>query len=67
MLVLTRKAGEAISIGQGVTVEVIAIEGDRIRLGIQAPKETRIFRKELFKEVADINEAAANTPVVSFK
>ena len=67
MLVLSRKAGEAISIGQGVTVEVIAIEGDRIRLGIQAPKEIRIFRKELFKETADINKLAVKTPMISFK
>jgi len=67
MLVLSRKTGEAISIGQDVTLEILGIEGDRIRIGITAPKEIRIFRKELLDETININKAAIMTPVVNFK
>jgi len=66
MLVLSRKIGEAISIGQDVSIEIVAIEGERVRVGIQAPKEIRVFRKELLKETIAINQTAANTPMVSF-
>lgn len=62
MLVLSRKAGEAISFGEGFTVQVIAIEGDKVRLGIEAPKEVRIFRKELLEETIDINQSAMKAP-----
>ena len=67
MLVLSRKAGEAISIGPDITLEILGIEGDRIRIGIQAPKEIRIFRKELLDETININKAAVSTQVVTFK
>lgn len=49
MLVVSRKIGEAIVIGDDVTVTVCSINGDRIRLGITAPSETRILRSELEK------------------
>lgn len=65
MLVLSRKTGEVLAIGPDITIEVISIDGDRVRLGIQAPKDTRIFRKELLDETVVINQAAANAPVIS--
>jgi carbon storage regulator len=67
MLVLSRKTGEVLAIGQDITLEVISIDGDRVRLGIQAPKDTRIFRKELLDETVDINKSAVNAPVISFQ
>ncbi len=66
MLVLSRKVGEAIAIGSDITIEVVAVDGDRVRIGITAPEEVRVFRKELLKETIDINQSAAKTPVVSF-
>ena len=66
MLVLSRKVGEAIAIGTDVTIEVIAVDGDRVRIGITAPEEVRVFRKELLKETIDINKSAASAPVISF-
>ncbi|MGI6176582.1 MAG: carbon storage regulator CsrA [Christensenellales bacterium] len=66
MLVLSRKKNEALSIGQDIVIEVLDIEGDRVRLGIRAPKEIRIFRKELLLETIDINKSAVNTPAVRF-
>jgi carbon storage regulator len=47
MLVLARKRGEAIVIGDDITVEIIDVRGDKIRLGITAPKDIRVLRTEL--------------------
>lgn len=47
MLVLSRKISEVIEIGEGVTVTVVAIQGNRVRLGIVAPEGVRIIRQEL--------------------
>ncbi|MDL2289330.1 carbon storage regulator CsrA [Clostridia bacterium OttesenSCG-928-F22] len=66
MLVLSRKTGEAISIGQEITIEVLAMENDRVRIGIQAPKEVRIFRKELLQETININKLAISTKAINF-
>jgi carbon storage regulator len=47
MLVLTRKPGEKIHIGSGITITVVEVNGTKIRLGIDAPEEVPIFRAEL--------------------
>ncbi|HWG47619.1 MAG TPA: carbon storage regulator [Gemmataceae bacterium] len=47
MLVLTRKQGEQITIGDGIRLTVLAIEGNRVRLGLVAPREVSILRMEL--------------------
>ena len=54
MLVLTRKIGEAIQIGDGVSVEVIEVRGGRVRLGISAPNDVKITRTELLISAADL-------------
>ena len=53
MLVLTRKLGEKIHIGDDVTITVVDIDGMKIRLGIDAPSTTQIWRAELLKQLAD--------------
>jgi len=50
MLVLTRKLGEAIIIGEDVKITVVQVKGKQVRVGIEAPKETKIHREELLKE-----------------
>lgn len=67
MLVLSRKKGECITINQDISVTILSIDGDRVRVGIRAPKEVRIFRKELLEETIDTNRAAIQAPIVSFK
>jgi len=62
MLVLTRKIGEAIQIGDGVTVEVLEMRGGRIRLGITAPGDVRVHRSELLDSSA--NELTTRTAVL---
>ena len=58
MLVLSRRVGEKIVIGNEIIIEVLAVSGEGIRLGIQAPKETSIHRYEVFAEIEEANQAA---------
>jgi carbon storage regulator len=53
MLVLSRKLGEAIIIGDSVTISVLAVDGDRVKLGIAAPAAVPVHRKEVHQRIAD--------------
>ncbi|HTY09883.1 MAG TPA: carbon storage regulator CsrA [Bacteroidota bacterium] len=59
MLVLTRKFDESIMIGDSVLVKVIAIQDGQVKVGIEAPKDVRILRKEIFEEIHRSNSQAA--------
>ena len=61
MLVLTRRAGESIVIGDDVRVVVLDVRGDTVRLGIEAPRSVQVHRAEVYAEVQAANAAAANT------
>lgn len=58
MLVLTRRAGESIVIGNDVTVTVLEVRGDQIRIGIDAPKDVPIHREEVYVQVQHENRGA---------
>ncbi|MFQ5717549.1 MAG: carbon storage regulator CsrA, partial [Nitrospinales bacterium] len=60
MLVLTRKVGESIKINDDIKVTVIEVKGKNIRIGIEAPRETKIYREELFWKIRKENESAAS-------
>ena len=62
MLVLTRKVGESIQINDDVRVTVIEVKGKNIRLGIDAPKTTKVYREEVFLKIKQENKTAASTP-----
>lgn len=63
MLVLTRKLGESIAIDDNIKIMVVQIKGKQVRLGIQAPKETKIHRQEVYEAIQTSNkEAAATSP-----
>ncbi len=63
MLVLTRKLGESIAIDDHIKIVVVQIKGKQVRLGIQAPKETKIHREEVYTAIQDQNrEAASGAP-----
>jgi carbon storage regulator len=53
MLVLTRKVNESIAIGDSILLTVLAIEGEKVKLGITAPRETVILRQEVFQAIQD--------------
>jgi carbon storage regulator CsrA len=60
MLVLTRKTGEGISIGDGIKIRVVEIKGGQVRLGIDAPSEFRILREEIRDKVQmEINQGVS--------
>lgn len=58
MLVLSRKAGQSILIGHNVEVKIIEVQGDQVRIGISAPRDVNILRKELMDEVRRVNREA---------
>ena len=51
MLVLTRKSNQSIMIGDDVEVSVLSVMGEKVRIGIQAPQEVPVFRKEIYLEI----------------
>jgi len=59
MLVLTRKFDEGIMIGDSVLVKIISIQDGQVKVGIEAPKDVRILRREIFEEVQRSNTQAA--------
>lgn len=59
MLVLTRKLKEAIQIGDDIEITVLAIQGDQVKLGINAPKHVEIHRKEIYLAIQAENNAAS--------
>lgn len=58
MLVLTRKIGESIKINEDIKVTLIEIKGKNIRIGIEAPKETKVYREELYFKIKNENKSA---------
>jgi carbon storage regulator len=65
VLVLTRKVNEAIQIGDDISITVVGIEADRVRIGIDAPRSLKIFRRELLIETVNINKEAAQDATAS--
>lgn len=66
MLVLTRKVGESINIGNDIVLKVIAVDGDQIKLGIDAPKNVKVHRHEIYEAIQKENEEALhiNTSII---
>ena len=60
MLVLTRKPGERLVIGDNIVVTVVDVKGDNIRIGIDAPREVKVFRGEIYDAIVAENRQAAS-------
>ncbi len=59
MLILSRKVNEKIMIGEDVSVTIIEIRGDQVKIGVEAPKSVKVFRQEVFEAIQNENRAAA--------
>jgi carbon storage regulator len=59
MLALTRKSGESIIIGDNIVVTVVEVKGDSVRLAIEAPKEVKIYRREIYQQIVAENVQAS--------
>lgn len=59
MLIITRRAGQKIVLGDDITIEVMEVVGNSVRLGVAAPKSLPVYREEIWAAVKEENEAAA--------
>jgi carbon storage regulator len=67
MLVLTRKLGESVTIGDDIKVSVIDIKGRQVRLGIEAPSHMAIHREEIYAKIQEENQKAAFVKAVNME
>ena len=61
MLILTRRVGESIVVGDDIVLTVFEVRGDAVRIGIDAPRSVRVNRKEVYEEIQRSNEQAVST------
>lgn len=59
MLILSRKVDEKIKIGDNITLTIIDIHGDQVKIGVEAPKNVKVFRQEVFNAIQKENKEAA--------
>ena len=63
MLVLTRKPKQQIMIGDNIVINVVEVQGDNVRIAIEAPKEIKIYRGEIYRAIQEENRKAAEQPM----
>lgn len=61
MLALTRKKGESIIISNNIEISILEMRGDQVKIGISAPKEVPVYRKEVYLQIQEENKAAITT------
>jgi carbon storage regulator len=66
MLILTRKIGECINIGEEIKVYVVDIRGKQVRLGIEAPTHAPIYRQEVYQKILEENRSASRVDLADF-
>ncbi len=65
MLILSRKVDEKIKIGSDITLTIIEVKGDQVKVGVEAPKNVKVFRQEVFEEIQKENKDAAAASTIS--
>lgn len=60
MLALSRKKGEALMINNDIEITVLEVKGDQVKLGIAAPKQVTIYRKEVYAQIQEANKEASD-------
>ena len=65
MLILSRKVNEKVVIGEDISISIIEIRGDQVRIGVDAPKKVKVFRQEVFDAIkAENKEASKSVSVI---
>jgi len=67
VLVLTRKKNESIVLNDNIEITIVDVQGDQVRIGINAPKSVSIYRKEIFLEIQAENKKAADVKAIDLK
>lgn len=67
MLVLTRKRNQSIMIGDNIELIIVDIKGDQVKIGVKAPRNIAVHRKEVFEEIQLENKKAANAKIKDLK
>ena len=67
MLVLSRKLKESVVINRNITVSILRVDNDNVRIGIEAPREVNVMRYEIYEEIRKNNQAAADSSVAKMK
>lgn len=65
MLALTRKKGDSIVIGDNIEITIISIQGEQVKIGINAPKEISVHRKEIYEQIVLANKEAISSSDIS--
>lgn len=60
MLALSRKSGESIMIGSDIEITILEVKGEQVKVGIAAPKQVPVYRKEIYKEIQEANREAVS-------
>ncbi|MDH4028864.1 MAG: carbon storage regulator CsrA [Nitrospirota bacterium] len=66
MLVLTRKLGEVLRIGQGITIRIVEVKGKQVKIGIEAPAELPIYREEVYEKIQAENRLSSIISINDF-
>jgi carbon storage regulator len=61
VLILTRRVGENVMVGDDIVISVIEVRGDAVRIGIQAPRSVTVHREEVYRELQNVNAQAASS------
>ena len=60
MLILTRKVGESVLIGDDISITVLSVRGNQVKLGVQAPKEVSVHREEIYQRIKQTQDEPTN-------
>lgn len=61
MLILTRRPGESLYLGENIKITVLGLQGKQVKLGLEVPRETTVYREEVYKRVMEENRRALET------